>query len=302
MPEPLRRIHFVADRGDARLRLDQVLVRRVNDVTRMSRSRAQEWIETGAVLIDGSRASRPAARVREGATVEIALPDSAQPRIRPEPEDRDLEILYEDDQLLAINKPAGIVVHPSYKNVSGTMLNAVLGRLRDRHDARPGIVTRLDKETSGVLLVALAPGVHARLQRQPPCKEYLALVVGAPVPARGTIELPLGRDASDRRRMVVDEEGLPSTTRYELLAADEGLSLVRCELVTGRTHQIRLHLAARGWPIIGDTVYGIADNRISRVALHAWRVRLDHPATGQPLQITATLPDDLRALTTWPGA
>jgi 23S rRNA pseudouridine1911/1915/1917 synthase len=300
MPESLWRIHFVADRGDARLRLDQVLVRRVTDVTRMSRSRAQEWIETGAVLVDGSPASRPAARVREGATVEIALPHSAQPRLRPEPEDRDLEILYEDEHLLAINKPAGIVVHPSYKNLSGTMLNAVLGRLRDRHNARPGIVTRLDKETSGVLLVALAPGVHARLQRQPPLKEYLAIVAASPVPARGTIELPLGRDAGDRRRMVVDDAGVPGTTRYEVLAAEDQLSLVKCEPVTGRTHQIRVHLAARGWPIIGDAVYGVADSRISRVALHAWRVRLDHPANGRPLEITAPLPSDMRILTTWP--
>jgi 23S rRNA pseudouridine1911/1915/1917 synthase len=274
-------------------------MRRVTDVTRMSRSRAQAWIETGAVVVDGARASRPAARVREGATVEIALPDSVEQRVRPAPEDRALAILYEDDQLLAINKPAGIVVHPSYKNASGTMLNAVLGRLRGRSDARPGIVTRLDKETSGVLLVALAPGVHARLQRRAPVKEYLAIVAAMPPAHRGTIDLPLGRDTRDRRRMIVDEQGLPSTTRYEVLAADEGLSLIKCELVTGRTHQIRVHLAAVGWPIAGDAVYGVADTRISRVALHAWRVRLDHPATGQPLEITAPLPDDMCALTKW---
>ena len=296
MPEGPRRIQFVADRGDARLRLDQVLVRRVSDITRMSRSRAQAWIETGAVLVNGSAASRPAMRVREGARVEIALPDSAEQRTRPEPEDRALDILYEDDHLLAINKPAGLVVHPSYKNASGTILNAVLGRLRDRRDVHPGIVTRLDKETSGVLLVALTPGVHARLQRERMRKEYLAIVAAAPVPLRGTIDLPLGRDAGDRRRVIVAADGLPATTHYEVLSTTGGLSLVRCELETGRTHQIRVHLAAKGWPIIGDTVYGVADDRMSRVALHAWRLQLRHPVSGEPLDIAAPIPGDIGAL------
>ncbi|MGH9349518.1 MAG: RluA family pseudouridine synthase [Vicinamibacterales bacterium] len=295
MPEPPRRIHFIADRRDARLRLDQVLVRRVTEVTRMSRSRAQAWIQAGAVLVDGSPALRPASRVREGVIVEVALPASTALRVRPGPEDRALEILYEDAHLVAINKPTGIVVHPSFKNVSGTILNAVLGRFRDRAGVRPGIVTRLDKETSGVLLVALTPGIHARLQRSSVRKRYLAIVAGTPAPARGTIELSLGRDALDRRRVAVVSEGLPSATRYEVLSAKQGVSLVRCELLTGRTHQIRVHLAARGWPIVGDAIYGIADHRIARVALHASCVQLDHPVTGQTLEILAPLPPDMRA-------
>src|ERR671911_3230801 len=141
MPESPRRIHFVADRGDARLRLDRVLVRRVVDVSRMSRSRAQEWIETGLVLVDGSPVARPAIHVREGAAIEIALPDSTELRLRPEAENRALEVLYEDEHLIAINKPPGLVVHPSYKNPSGTLLNALLGRFGDRPSLRPGIVT-----------------------------------------------------------------------------------------------------------------------------------------------------------------
>jgi 23S rRNA pseudouridine1911/1915/1917 synthase len=290
MPEPLRRIHFITDRGDARLRLDQVLVRRVTDITHMSRSRAQEWIETGAVLVNGSPAGRPAMRVREGSAVEVALPDSAERRVRPQPEDRPLEILYEDEHLVAIDKPAGLVVHPSYKNVSGTILNAVLGRFRGHEHIRPGIVTRLDKETSGVLLVALAPGVHARLQRQPPRKYYLAIVRGAPTPPSGIIDLALGRDASDRRRIVVDADGLPSETRYEVVSTARELSLVKCELITGRTHQIRVHLSARGWPIVGDATYGVPDDRITRVALHAWRLQMQHPITSHPLEITAPWP------------
>jgi 23S rRNA pseudouridine1911/1915/1917 synthase len=296
MPEPPRRIHFVADRGDARLRLDQVLVRRVVEVTRMSRSRAQEWIETGAVMVDGSPAARSAMRVREGAAIDIALPDSAKARVQPGPEDLALDILYEDDHLMAINKPTGLVVHPSYKNASGTLLNALLGRFRARRDVRPGIVTRLDKDTSGVLLVALTPGVHARLQRQRLHKQYLAIVAGRPAARRGTIELTLGRDAHDRRRMAIVEDGLPSTTHYEVISSMDDVSLVRCELVTGRTHQIRVHLAACGWPIVGDTVYGAADERIARPALHSWRVQLLDPITGAPIEISAPMPEDMKAV------
>ena len=293
MPVGRRTIQFTADRGDARLRLDQVLVRRVTDVTRMSRSRAQDWIESGAVLVDGAVAARPSTRVREGALVELALPDNAELRTRPQPESGVLDVLHEDEHLLALNKPAGVVVHPSYKNVSGTLINAVLWRLRDRGDVRPGIVTRLDRDTSGVLLVSLTPGVHARLQRAAIRKEYLAVVAGVPDPRSGTIELPLDRDPGDRRRMIVTADGLPSTTHYELLSTASGVSVVRCELGTGRTHQIRVHLTARGWPLLGDATYGVADARLTRQALHAWRVTFDHPLTSAPLQITAPAPPDV---------
>ena len=294
MPDAPRRIHFVADRGDARLRLDQVLVRRVTAVTRMSRSRAQAWIETGAVQVDGRPATRPSTRVREGATVALDMPASAELRQQPAPEDTPLDVLYEDAHLLVVNKPPGAVVHPSYKNAAGTILNAVLGRVRDRPGVRPGILTRLDRETSGVMLVALTAGVHARLQRSAVRKEYLAVVAGTPKPPRGTIELALGRDAHDRRRVAVADDGLPSVTRYDAIASRDGRSLVRCELVTGRTHQIRVHLAARGWPIVGDAVYGVRDERITRVALHAARIALDHPVTGAALDVRAPLPADMK--------
>jgi 23S rRNA pseudouridine1911/1915/1917 synthase len=296
MPHERRTIHFMADRGDARLRLDQVLVRRVTDVTRMSRSRAQGWIESGAVLVDGAVAARPSIRVREGAVIAIALPDSAEPRMRPQPEAGELDVLHEDPHLLALNKPAGIVVHPSYKNASGTLLNGVLWRLRDRPDVRPGIVTRLDKDTSGVMLVSLTPGVHARLQRNPIRKEYLAIVGGVPHPSAGTIDLPLGRDPDDRRRVVVTRDGLQSVTHYEVVSSAHGVSVVRCELETGRTHQIRVHMAARGWPILGDATYGVADSRLARQALHAWRVTFEHPISGDELRVMAPLAPDLASI------
>jgi 23S rRNA pseudouridine1911/1915/1917 synthase len=226
-------------------------------------------------------------------------------RRRPEAEDVPLSLLYEDEFLLAVDKPAGMVVHPTYKNWSGTLLNGLLWRVRDRGPIVPSIITRLDKQTSGLVLVALSAEVHARVQRDGGTglvkKEYLAIVNATPEPDAGTIELPLARSPEDRRRVIVTDAGQPSTTRYEVLARDGGLSLLRCELITGRTHQIRVHLAHNGWPIVGDEVYGTTDPAIGRQALHAWRVRLPHPVTREPLQIEAEIPRDLRAVfDCWP--
>ena len=300
MPDPTDRIRFIADRGDVRLRLDQVLVRRVTEITRMSRSVAQRWIESGAVTVNGQVVRRPAAHIREGAAVQVALPPSAARRTTPQPEEAEVRVLYEDEFFVAIDKPPGVVVHPSYKQLSGTLLNALLWRIRDRADARPGILTRLDKNTSGVVVVALTAAVHAVMQREAASgamrKEYLALVKGLPHPRSGAIHAPLGRDTDDRRRVIVTPGGAPSETRYEVLAHEHDLSLVRCELVTGRTHQIRVHLASRGWPIVGDRVYGSPDDRIPRQALHAWRVVLPHPISGEPLTIEAPIPEDIRAI------
>ena len=219
-------------------------------------------------------------------------------RRRPQPEEGPLTIIYEDEWTLVVNKPAGVVVHPTYKNTSGTILNAVLWRVRDRPGAQPGILTRLDKDTSGLVVIALTPDLHATMQKDAAAgrmaKQYLAIVVGAPDPKQGEIILPLARDLNDRRRVVVTPEGASCETRYDVLSTCEGHSIVRCELVTGRTHQIRVHLAARGWPIVGDRVYGEPDARIARQALHAWRVSLLHPVTRQPLELEAPIPADMR--------
>jgi 23S rRNA pseudouridine1911/1915/1917 synthase len=300
MPEADDTIQFLADRGDARLRLDQILVRRVTGVTRMSRTVAQQWIESGAVTVDRRPARRPSTRVREGAAIAVAVPEGTARRSSPEPEPADLQILHDDPAFIAIDKPAGIVVHPSYKQLSGTLLNAVLWRVRARPEIRPGILTRLDKDTSGIVVVALAPEVHAIMQRDAAAgrvrKEYLAIVAGVPRPPSGTIRDPLGRDPGDRRRVVVTIGGAASETRYESVGSHDDLAILRCELMTGRTHQIRVHLAARGWPIVGDRVYGSADSRIGRQALHAWRISLPHPVTREPLTIAAPVPADMRAL------
>ncbi len=300
MHDPGDTIHFAADRGDARRRLDLVLVRRLTDVSRMSRNLAQQWIEAGAVSVDGVAAARPAARVREGAAIAVRLPASASRRARPQAEPGTLAVLWEDDDVIVIDKPAGLVVHPSYKQAAGTMLNALLWRLRDRPGARPGILTRLDKDTSGLVVVALSPAIHAAMQQDAAAgrirKEYLVVVDGTPQPRAGTITLPLARDPQDRRRVVTAPGGAASETRYDVWSTAAGRSLLRCELVTGRTHQIRVHLAARGWPIVGDRVYGTADPAIIRQALHAWRITMPHPRSRAPLQLVAPVPADIAAL------
>lgn len=214
----------------------------------------------------------------------------------PAPEPIDLDVLYEDEWLIAVDKPAGMVVHPTYKNWSGTLLNGLLARVPP--GVQPRIVTRLDKDTSGVVLVALSAGVHKQIQRDSSAgrvkKEYLAIVRGTPDPTTGSIEAPLARSAVDRRLVVVDASGRQSRTLYTVVSAADGAALVRCELATGRTHQIRVHLASRGWPILGDAVYGEAYDGLTRHALHAWRVTLPHPIRQDTLTLEAPLPSDMR--------
>ena len=212
-----------------------------------------------------------------------------------------LEILYEDEWLVAVNKPAGLVVHPTYKNVSGTLLDQL--RARDPQ-ATFSLVGRLDKLTSGIVVVATSGSVHTELQRIWPSaeKDYLAIVKGRVEPARGEINLPLGTDPADRRRRIVRADGAPSITQYERVAGDGNCSILRCRPVTGRRHQIRVHLAAHGWPVLGDAVYGPPGSaRLHRHALHALRLILMHPITATPLRIETRIPDDLISLITATG-
>jgi 23S rRNA pseudouridine1911/1915/1917 synthase len=292
------------DRGDVGERLDRVLMRHLQDVPGLSRNKIQRLIGAGAVLVNDKPAARVSWRIAVGDCLSIDLP--RRQRSRAQPEALPLAIIFEDDDLLVVDKPAGQVSHPAFRHTSGTLINALLAHADGRWT--PALVNRLDKDTSGLVLVSKDAAVHAALQtamyRNAVEKDYLAIVMGRPTPARGTIDLALDRDPWDRRRVMVrDRGGQPSVTRYARLstAPDGKLSLLRCRLVTGRTHQIRVHLAAKAWPIVGDAVYGVKDPRINRQALHAWRLAFVHPHTRQRVELLAPMPADMTRLMTLDG-
>jgi 23S rRNA pseudouridine1911/1915/1917 synthase len=278
----------------------------------------QRWIAEGQVSVNGRIERRVSSRPAIDAAIAVALPAPAP--LRPLAiSDTPLDLLYEDEHFVAVNKPPGLVAHPTHAHAEGTLLNALAGLARTwPAGQRPSLLSRLDKLTSGAVLVARTPAAHAALQRalasRGANKDYLAIVYGRP-PGRGTITLGLQRDTVDRRRVVASATaGAPSTTRFERLSAvrvDAGvwLSLLRCRLVTGRTHQIRVHLAANGWPVVGDPVYGeprwekVEDEELRRVlrtfprqALHAWRIAFPHPFGGERIAIESPPPPDFAAL------
>ncbi len=302
-------------------RLDVYLASVCSD---LSRSRIQKLIEEGAVRVAGKPARRSHA-VRPGEDVELEVPEPRAVAI--EAEEIPLAILYEDEHLLAIDKPPGLVVHPSPGHGSGTLVNALLHHVRDLSgvggDLRPGIVHRLDRDTSGVLLVAKSDLAHASLSRQMKKramrKEYLALAAGVPKVRKGEVAFAIGRDPRDRKKMKAFRRAdtpPPAGTReartlYEIEREwfELGLTLLRCRLVTGRTHQIRVHLAAEGLPVVGDPVYGrpryerVKDASLKktlqefpRQALHAVRIVFRHPDTNEPMEIAAPVPEDMREL------
>lgn len=316
MPLPPRVL--TADRGDAGRRVDLVIRRHLTDLSRATRTRVQSWIEDGRVSINGAVVRRVSTRAALGDTVTVELPDE-QPRAPVLAESGHLDCLFEDDHLLVVNKPAGVVSHPTYLHTGGSLLNVVLHHARQwPPDQRPSLVGRLDKLTSGVLIVAKSTEAHARLQRTLSSsfseKSYLAVVYGPVDRERGRIDLRLRRDPDDRRRVVATtDEGLPSFTHFERLAkADSAgcpVALMRCQIVTGRMHQVRVHMAASGWPLVGDPKYGeprwqqcsdderrAALERFPRQALHSWRTAFVHPFTQERVEVEAPLPDDMRGL------
>ncbi len=285
------------DRGDVGIRVDRVLLRHLSHIPGVTRNRLQRLIDAHAVTINGRPVTRASTRVQPADALVVALPER-KPRQAARAENLPLDVRYEDDDLLIVNKAPGQVSHPAFRNSSGTLLNALLAHARGRWS--PALTSRLDKDTSGLVLVAKTRTMHAALQRLATAngidKEYLAIVAGKP-PAAGLIDLAIDRDPWDARRVTVrDRGGVPSVTKFKRLrsvniAPERYLSLLRCRLITGRTHQIRVHLAAKGWPIVGDATYGVKHEGIQRQALHAWRVAFRHPSSDEQVDVTAPPPE-----------
>jgi 23S rRNA pseudouridine1911/1915/1917 synthase len=283
-----------------------------------SRSQWQRLIEDGAVQVNGEpRPSRHRLHAGDEVTFEIPEPEPTEIEADPGVE---FELLHVDDDIAVIDKPAGLVVHPAPGHRTGTLVNGLLARLDSLSGvggkARPGLVHRLDKDTSGVLVVARNDRAHralsAQLEDRSLVRIYRAICFGLPSPPAARIELPLDRDPRDRKRRAVVRDGRPAITDYKIESPGNGASLLRLRLRTGRTHQIRVHLAHRGHPVLGDSLYGGGENRVEgahpghrqslraaikalgRQALHAWELRLLHPATGQEMRFQSPVPDDFR--------
>jgi 23S rRNA pseudouridine1911/1915/1917 synthase len=266
----------------------------------LSRSFLKRRILEGRVLRNGQTA-RPSDRLADGDRIEA---ETDEPDIRHRAEadpSPSLAILYEDAQVVVIDKPAGQVVHPAIGHGAGTVVNGLLARYPEMTaafgDDRPGIVHRLDRDTSGVLVAARTPLAAEDLLRQFKArtveKVYLALARGDVQPRHGLIDAPVGRDRVHRQRMAAVAGGRSSQTTYRVLGTGSGYSWLELHPHTGRTHQIRVHLAAVGHPVAGDPVYGRRDPEIGRMALHAWKLTIDHPGTGERMTFVAPVPGDL---------
>ncbi len=288
-------------------RLDQVLA---DTVPEHSRNRLQQWIKAGRVDVDGRTITEPKYKIYGGENLAIRvdqlLTEAEAGQFQPEA--MDLPIVYEDAHILVINKPPGLVVHPAAGNWQGTLLNGLLAYDPVfTHLPRAGIVHRLDKDTSGLMVVAKTLAAHTHLVRQLQARSvkrlYRAIVCGVPR-VDGTVNAPIGRDTRQRTRMAVSSQGKEAITHYRLLEMFPGCSLVECALETGRTHQIRVHMAHLGHPLVGDETY-LGNRRhplpepaaqFGRQALHARQLGLIHPDTGEAMRWTAQAPADLAAL------
>jgi 23S rRNA pseudouridine1911/1915/1917 synthase len=293
-------------------RLDKALA----DASGLSRERVKALLGEGRVLLGGKVAHQASAKLPEGVAFEIRVPEAAPSEAQAQ--DIPLTIVFEDEHLIVIDKPAGLVVHPAAGNLDGTLVNALLHHCKGQLSGiggvvRPGIVHRIDKETSGLLVVAKTNKAHEGLAKQFADhsieRAYLAIVAGLPVPASGTVRGHIGRSDKDRKKMAVlheeNKRGKHAVTHYRLLEALAGASLVECRLETGRTHQVRVHMSSIGHPLLGDPVYGRAPSRFrpilnqlhfARQALHAAVLGFIHPVTGAALRFESTLPADMAGL------
>ena len=307
MPQA-RILHLQIDQPAARL--DQFLAEAIPD---LSRSQIQKLIRQGQVLLaatPGDAATpitKASSRVQPGDLVTLYIPTLQLAAVQPEMVS--VDVVYEDDELVVINKPAGLVVHPAHGHPRGTLVNALLARYPDLaalaeadrgSTDRPGLVHRLDRDTSGLIMIARTPTALRELRRQFKArtveKTYLALVFGRPEAPSGVIDVPLGRDPRHRQKFAPRPDGKPARTHYRVQQDFGQYSLLEVGLETGRTHQIRVHLAWLGCPVVGDTVYGRKKNTLGlkRQFLHAWRLGFEHPASGDWLSLEAPLDNHLQ--------
>lgn len=313
---------FIVDARDAGQRLDKWLSTQLTDT---SRSRIQQLIGEGCLSLAGATITNAAAKVKSGECYALIIPEVTPLDLAPVP--MDLDIVYEDDQLLVVNKPAGLTVHPAAGTQEPTLVHGLLAHCAGSLSgiggvARPGIVHRIDKDTSGLMVVAKTDTAHqylsAQLKDRSLSREYRAIVWGVPNPSHGTIDAPIARHPQHRKKMAVVEGGKAARTHYQLLERFGNpviASLVGCKLESGRTHQIRVHLSHRGYPLLGDAVYGgVTTSKINlissilpeetvhflnhsrRQALHACKLTLRHPHTHEQMEFEAEWPEDLTAL------
>ena len=294
----MTRLTLTADQAGERA--DQFLARSVEGLTR---SAAQKLLEQGAVTA-GGRALKKNAKLEAGTELSLSLPDPEP--IDVAPQDIPLDVVYEDEDVIVINKPVGLVVHPAPGHPDGTLVNALLYHCGDslsgiNGQLRPGIVHRIDRDTSGLIIAAKNDAAHlalsAQLQDHSLARTYEAIVVGGLREDAGTVDAPIARHRTDRKKMAVDPEGRRAVTHWEVLGRYRGYTHIRCRLETGRTHQIRVHMASIGHPLLGDTVYG-AKKPVPGLAgqcLHARALTFRHPRTGEPVTVTCPLPDWFQA-------
>ena len=305
MTPPASQGEAVAAAEAAGRRLDEV----VAELAGTSRAQAARWAGDGLVRVDGR--PRPKSHRLHGGERLAWTPPPDPPAGGPVAEDRPLAVRYEDDRLLVVAKPPGLVVHPGPGHATGTLVNALLGRPRTSLSAgggaadRPGIVHRLDKDTSGLLLVAKDDATHLALARDLAAhrveRRYLALVQGRLPAETGTVDAPIARHPRDRKRMAVVDGGRPAVTHWKVLETFPAVQLVEATLETGRTHQVRVHLASLRHPLAGDPTYGADPTLATRLGLarpflHAWHLAFTHPADGHRVELTEPLPDDLQAV------
>ena len=293
-------LHLKAETEDAGTRLDAFVASRANGLTR---SQAARYIEEGRVSVDGKPAAK-SCRITGGEAVTVDVPEVRDTALTAQ--DIPLDVVYEDADVIVVNKPAGLVVHPAPGHPDGTLVNALLHHCGSSlsgigGEKRPGIVHRIDRDTSGLIIAAKNDAAHqclaAQLQDHTLARVYRCIVVGNLREDAGTVDAPIGRHPVDRKKMAVVANGRPAVTHWRVLERLRGCTYVECRLETGRTHQIRVHMAHLGHPILGDTVYGAKKPvpGLQGQCLHAVGLRFRHPRTGELVELSCGLPEEFEA-------